>query len=88
VRAVAGLTHHGDDFLDLRRIGRISEALVAWLAAADVESGHCRRRTASAGAIEQQLGRDPSSGTWERARLSTRVEARPAGVKLAGHRFE
>jgi hypothetical protein len=44
--------HHGDDLFDLGRIGGIPQSLVAGRAAG-VESGHCRRRATSAGAIEQ-----------------------------------
>jgi hypothetical protein len=41
VRAVAHDAHHGDDFLDGRRVGRVVLALVARWAAAMV-AGHCR----------------------------------------------
>jgi hypothetical protein len=62
MRAVAGGTHDGDDLFDLRRIGRVTQALVAW-SVAGVEPRHRRRRSTSAGAVEQQLGHDPSSGS-------------------------
>jgi hypothetical protein len=29
MRAVTGRAHHGDDLLDLRRIGRVAQSLVA-----------------------------------------------------------
>jgi hypothetical protein len=71
VRAVAGLAHHRDDLLHLGRIGRIPQAPVA-RRTAGVESGHRRRRATSAGAIEQRLRHDPSSGSKTSPRLPRR----------------
>ena len=68
VRVVAGRAHDRDDLLDLRRIGRVAQTLVA-RRATGVEAGHGRRRSASAGAIEQQLGHDPSSGSGNEPRI-------------------
>jgi hypothetical protein len=62
VRAVTGRPHDGDDLFHLRRIGRISQPLVAW-SMASVESRQCRGRSTSTGAVEQKLGHDPSSGS-------------------------
>jgi hypothetical protein len=42
-----------------------------------VESRHRRRRSTSTGAIEQQFGHNPSSRSWERARLSARAKRGP-----------
>ena len=63
VRVVTGGVHDGDDLFHLRRIGRIAQTLVAW-GVAGVESRHRRRRSTSTGTIEQKLGHDPSSGSW------------------------
>ena len=62
VRAVAGGAHDGDDLFDLRRIGRVAQALVA-RRATGVESRQRRGRSTSTGTIELQLGHDPSSGS-------------------------
>jgi hypothetical protein len=62
VRTVAGGAHDGDDLLDLGRIGRIPQSLVV-RRTSGVKSWHRRRRATSAGAVEQQLGHDPSSGS-------------------------
>jgi hypothetical protein len=62
VHAVPGRAQDGDDLLDLRRIGRVAQTLVAW-SVTGVESRHRRRRSTSAGTIEQKLGHDPSSGS-------------------------
>jgi hypothetical protein len=59
VRTIACGAHDGDDLLHLGRIGRIPQPLVV-RRTPGVESRHRRRRTTSAGAIEQQLGHDPS----------------------------
>jgi len=59
MRAVTGGAHDGDDLLDLGWIGGIPEALVA-RRSAGVESRHRCGRSASTGAVEQQLGHDPS----------------------------
>ena len=42
VRVVTGRAHDGDDLLDLRRIGRLAQTLVA-RSLTRVESGHRRR---------------------------------------------
>jgi hypothetical protein len=86
VRTVTGGAHDGDDLLHLRWIGRIAQILVAGRATG-VESRHRRRRSTSTGAIEQQLGHDPSSRLRKRTRLSARVDARPARLTQAGYRF-
>ena len=44
VWAVAGCAHHSDDLLNLRRIGLVAKALVAWRAPR-MEPRHRRRRT-------------------------------------------
>jgi hypothetical protein len=62
VWAVAGGAHDGDDLLDLRRIGRVAQSLVA-RRATRMKSGHGCWRSASAGTVEQQFGHDPSSGS-------------------------
>jgi hypothetical protein len=72
---VAVGAHDSDDLFDLRRIGRVAQTLVAW-SVAGVESRHRRRRSTSTGTIEQQLGHDPSSGSWNAPRLSAPVTAR------------
>jgi hypothetical protein len=59
VRAGSRDAHDGDDFLDFRWIGRVTQAFVAWRAAG-VESRHGCRRPTSTSTIEQQLGHDPS----------------------------
>jgi hypothetical protein len=59
VRAVTGGAHDGDDLLDLRRIGRVAQTLVAGRATG-VEAWHRRRRSFPASAVDQQLGHDPS----------------------------
>jgi hypothetical protein len=59
LRTVACGAHDGDDLLNLGRIGRIPQSLVM-RRTAGVESRHRRRRATSAGAVEQQLGHDPS----------------------------
>jgi hypothetical protein len=51
-----------DDLFDLGRVGRIAQALAPRRTTV-VESRHRRRRSTSTGAIEQQLGHDPSSGS-------------------------
>jgi hypothetical protein len=54
VGVVAGGAHHGDELLDLRRIGRIAKAFVV-RRLTGVEAGHGRRGTTSTGAVERQL---------------------------------
>jgi hypothetical protein len=54
VGAVSGGAHDGDDFLDLRRIGRVAQTFVARRATV-VESRHGRWRSTSTRAVEQQL---------------------------------
>jgi hypothetical protein len=51
----AGAAHHGDDLLDRGRIGRVVPAFVAWWAAA-VVVGEGRRRPATSGRVEQNVG--------------------------------
>ena len=63
MRSIAGGAHDGDDLFDLGRIRRVAQPLVA-RSLAGVESGQRRRRSTSTGAVEQQLGHDPSSGSW------------------------
>jgi hypothetical protein len=82
VRSVAGRAHDGDDLFDLGRIGRIAQTLVAW-SVPGVESRQRRRRSTSTGAVEQKLGHDPSSGSWNEPRLSAPVDARPTGPPAA-----
>jgi hypothetical protein len=60
VRVVAGRAHHGDDLFDFGRIGGIAETLVP-RRSTRMEAGHCRRRSASTGAVKQHLGHRPSS---------------------------
>jgi hypothetical protein len=59
VRVVTGGAHDGNDLFHLRRIGRIAETLVARRSTA-MESRHRRWRSTSTGAVELQLGHDPS----------------------------
>jgi hypothetical protein len=66
VRVVAGGAHDGDDLFHLRRIGGIAQSLVV-RRSAGVESRHRRRRSTLTGAVEQQLGYDPSFGLVGRA---------------------
>jgi hypothetical protein len=51
VGAVTGRSHHSDDLLDLRRIRRVANTLVARRAARE-KSRHCRWRSATTGTIE------------------------------------
>jgi hypothetical protein len=60
VRSDTGGTHHRDDLLHLRRIGRVAQPLVAGCLAG-VETRQRRGRSTSTGTIEQQPGHDPSS---------------------------
>jgi hypothetical protein len=60
VLAVSGVTHHRDDLLDGRRIGRRALALVA-RRSSSVESRHCRGRPTTASGIEQHFGHGASS---------------------------
>jgi len=60
VRLVAGGAHDGNDLLDLRRIRRVAQALVAW-SMAGVESRHRRGRSTATDTVEQKLGRDPTN---------------------------
>jgi hypothetical protein len=62
VRVVTGGAHNGDDLLHLRWIGRVAQTLVA-RRSTGMESAHGRRRSTSTGAVEQQLGHDPSLGS-------------------------
>ena len=64
VHAVAGGAQDGDDLLDLRRISRIAQPLVA-RRTTNTEPGHGRRRPTSTSAIKQQLANDPSSGSQD-----------------------
>ena len=74
----------------------VAVSLVAWRAAG-VESRHRRRRSPTAGGVEQQLGHDPSSGSetsrehrgrvtgrGHRARRPTRVPLRERCARLRG----
>src|SRR5215207_7738726 len=84
VRSVAGGVHDGDDLFDLRRIGRVAQPLVAG-SVARVESRHRCRRSTSTGTIEQKLGHDPSSGSWNepdyrRQSTSAADSARPRAI--------
>jgi hypothetical protein len=63
VRAVPGGAHDGDDLFNLRRIGRVTQTFVAGRVTG-MEARHRRRRPTSTGTVEQQLGHDPSSGSW------------------------
>ena len=54
VWAVAGCAHHGDNLLNLRRIGRVTMAFVAGRAPR-MKPRHRRRRTTPTGAVEQRL---------------------------------
>jgi hypothetical protein len=65
VRTVAGGAHDSDDLLNLRRIGRVAQTLVAWWATG-VEARHCGRRPLAASSVEQQLGHDPSRDSLKR----------------------
>jgi hypothetical protein len=59
-------------------VGRVAQTRVSWCVAG-VESRRRRRRSTSTGAVEQKLGHDPSSGSWNEPdyrRQSTR--GRPA----------
>jgi hypothetical protein len=51
VRAIADRAHHGDDFLDSRRVSRVVLALVARWAAA-VIARHRRRRAPMSGSVQ------------------------------------
>src|SRR5215213_1371178 len=73
VRSIPGGAHDGDDLFDLRRIGRVVQALVLWRVAG-VESRQRRRRSTSTRTIEQQLGHDPSSGSLNELRLSAPLD--------------
>jgi hypothetical protein len=68
VWAIAGSAHDGDDLLHLGWISRVAQTLVAWRAAG-VESRHRRGRSTSTSRFEQQLGHDPSSGSWANPRI-------------------
>jgi hypothetical protein len=57
MRPITGGAHHGDDLLDLRRIGRVAVPLVAGHLA-DVEARHGSWRPASTSAIKHQFGHD------------------------------
>jgi hypothetical protein len=76
VRTVAGGAHDGDDFFDLRRVRRVAQSLVPWRVAG-VESRQRRRRSTSTGSVEQNLGHEPSSGSWNKTRLSPPEDSRP-----------
>jgi hypothetical protein len=76
VRPVAGGAHDGDDLFDLRRIGRVAQTLVAW-SVTGMESRHRRRRSTSTGTIEQKLGHDPSSGSWNEPDYRREANALP-----------
>jgi len=66
--------HDGDDLLDGERVGRVTDAVVAWRATGMV-AGDGRRATA--GGIEQQLVHDLSSGsTGSQASLRRPLESR------------
>jgi hypothetical protein len=84
VRSVAGGAHDGDDLFDLGRIGRVAQTLVAW-SVAGVESRQRRRRSTSTGTVEQKLGHDPSSGSWNEPRLSGRADRRPGPASYRFH---
>jgi hypothetical protein len=71
-------------FFDLRRVGRVAQTLVTG-SVAGVESRHRRRRSTSTGTIEQKLGHDPSSGSWNepdyrRQSTSAAGSARPRAI--------
>jgi hypothetical protein len=59
VRSIAGGAHDGDDLFDLGRIRQVAQPLIG-RSLAGVESRQRRRRSTSTGAVEQQLGHDPS----------------------------
>jgi hypothetical protein len=79
VRVVAGGAHDRDDLLDLRRIGRLAQTLVAW-SVAGVECRQRRGRSTSTSAIEQKLRHDPSSDSWTEPDCRRQLSAAdPAG---------
>jgi hypothetical protein len=55
--------HNGDDLLHLGRVGRVAQTLISGRVAG-AEFRHRRRRPTSPGMVEQKLGHDPSSGSW------------------------
>jgi hypothetical protein len=63
VRAIPGGAHDGDNLFDLRRVGREAETRVSSCVTGVEIRQRCRRST-STRAVEQQLGHDPSSGSW------------------------
>jgi hypothetical protein len=75
--------HDGDDLLDLRRIGWVAQALVAW-SMAGVESRHRRRRSTATGTVEQKLGHDPTSGSWNNPTIGISTPAPTAAPSLPG----
>ncbi len=52
VRVVSGGSHHGDDLLDGRRVGRVAQTLVPWRAAL-VDGRECGWRAPAPSAIDQ-----------------------------------
>jgi hypothetical protein len=74
VAPVTCRAHDRDDLLHGRRIGRIALSLVTWRAAS-VKAGHGRRRPPTTGGVEQQLGRDLSSGLGDEPRASRKSHA-------------
>jgi hypothetical protein len=76
-RSIAGGAHDGDEFFDLRRIGRVPQTLVVW-SVARVESRDRRRRSTSTCTILQKLGHDPSSGSWHEPDDRPPIHARPS----------
>jgi hypothetical protein len=73
MRAVARGAHHGDDSSTLGRVGGVAQALVS-RCVAGVEPRQRRWGSTSTGAVEQQLGHDPSSRL---AKRSSTIRASP-----------
>jgi hypothetical protein len=85
VCVVAGGSHDGDDLLDLGRIGRIAQPLVA-RRMTGVEAWHRRRRSTSTGTVEQQLGHGPSSGSLTSPTIRASLDRRARTVASATKR--
>lgn len=85
VRPVASGSHHRDDLLDRRRVGRVLLALVPWRAAS-VIARHGRRRATVTCGVQQNGFHESSLGGWvERAVLfepSRRSSSEPCGSLL------
>jgi hypothetical protein len=74
--AVADRTHHGDDLLDRRRVGRVLLALVT-RRAASVIARHCRRRAAVPGGVQEREFHESSLGGWFDMRCYSNPAAQP-----------